>query len=54
MFLDYDYINASWVRGYYSPKDFIATQVPTPNTVPDFWQMISENDARIIIMLSGI
>ena len=47
-----DYINASWVRGYQDIK-FIATQEPTPKTVAHFWQMVFENNCKMILMLTG-
>ena len=51
--LDYDYINASWIRGFQGSKDFIATQTPLQSTIQDFWQMILENKAKLIVKISG-
>ncbi|KAL9081872.1 MAG: hypothetical protein Q9159_006948 [Coniocarpon cinnabarinum] len=44
-----DYINASPIRlgGDY----YIATQCPMKHTVSHFWQMVWEQDARVIVML---
>jgi protein tyrosine phosphatase len=52
-FLDCDYINASWIRGFSHSKEFIATQNPTVDTIPDFWQMVRENNVKLIVMLTG-
>ncbi len=53
IFLDCDYINASWIRGFNHNKEFIATQNPTVDTIPDFWQMVRENNVKLIVMLAG-
>jgi protein tyrosine phosphatase len=52
-FSDCDYINASWIRGFSHSKEFIATQNPTVDTIPDFWQMVRENNVKLIVMLTG-
>ncbi|XP_071112546.1 tyrosine-protein phosphatase 10D-like [Haliotis cracherodii] len=51
---DTDYINANYIPGYNSPREFIATQGPMTGTVADFWRMIWEQDVNIIIMLSDL
>ncbi len=38
------------VRGF-GEKAFIATQAPVESTIEKFWQMIWEQDTRLIIML---
>jgi len=49
------YINANFVRG---PKEeshyYIACQGPLESTVADFWQMIWENQSKIIIQLTDL
>uniref|UniRef100_A0A0X3PIQ3 protein-tyrosine-phosphatase n=1 Tax=Schistocephalus solidus TaxID=70667 RepID=A0A0X3PIQ3_SCHSO len=49
-----DYINASFVDGYWSRQAYIATQAPLANTVKDFWRMVWEHNSPIIVMLSQL
>ncbi|KAK2489094.1 hypothetical protein MC885_012328 [Smutsia gigantea] len=47
-----DYVNANYMPGYHSKKDFIATQGPLPNTLKDFWRMVWEKNIYAVVMLT--
>ncbi|XP_076467280.1 tyrosine-protein phosphatase 10D-like isoform X2 [Babylonia areolata] len=47
-----DYINANYMPGYSSKREYIATQGPLPATRDDFWRMAWEQNARNIVMLT--
>lgn len=47
-----DYINANYIPGYSRENEYIATQGPLHSTMDDFWQMVWEHRASIIVMLT--
>ncbi|KAK2851581.1 hypothetical protein Q5P01_007857 [Channa striata] len=49
-----DYINANFVPGGASERDFICTQGPLYNTMADFWRMVWEQNVRIIVMVTPL
>ncbi|XP_029363253.1 receptor-type tyrosine-protein phosphatase V-like isoform X1 [Echeneis naucrates] len=49
-----DYINANFVPGGGSERDFICTQGPLHNTTIDFWRMVWEQNVRIIVMVTSL
>ncbi|XP_026223258.1 receptor-type tyrosine-protein phosphatase V-like [Anabas testudineus] len=49
-----DYINANFVPGGHSERDFICTQGPLHNTMADFWRMVWEQNVKIIVMVTPL
>ncbi|WAR07933.1 PTP10-like protein [Mya arenaria] len=47
-----DYINANYIPGYRSKREYIVTQGPLPATRDDFWRMLWEQNTRNIVMLT--
>ncbi|XP_035662432.1 receptor-type tyrosine-protein phosphatase alpha-like [Branchiostoma floridae] len=47
-----DYINACYMPGYNSRREFIASQGPLPDTKDDFWRMVWEQNSRVIVMVT--
>lgn len=48
-----DYVNASYVKASHSDRRYIATQAPIPSTFGDFWEVVWEQEVRVIVMLTA-
>ncbi|XP_063402382.1 tyrosine-protein phosphatase 10D-like [Mytilus trossulus] len=46
------FINANYIPGYKSQREYIASQGPIPSTIDDFWRMVWEQSVSIIVMLT--
>ena len=49
-----EYINASFVTGYYHHQEFIVTQHPLTSTREDFWRMILERNIATIVTIGPV
>ncbi|XP_062587931.1 phosphatidylinositol phosphatase PTPRQ-like [Saccostrea cucullata] len=49
-----DYINASYIPGLSSQREYIATQGPLPFTRDEFWRMIWEQNVTVVVMLTRL
>ncbi|XP_046394393.1 tyrosine-protein phosphatase 10D isoform X1 [Ischnura elegans] len=47
-----DYINANYVPGFNSPREFVVTQGPLHSTRDDFWRACWESNSRAVVMLT--
>jgi len=50
---DCDYFNASYIQASWSKKRYISTQAPIPATFNDFWNVVWQQDVRVIVMLTA-
>lgn len=50
---DCDYVNGNHIKAKLTNKSYIATQAPIPDTFADFWRVIWEQDARVIVALTA-
>ncbi|XP_052512842.1 receptor-type tyrosine-protein phosphatase H [Budorcas taxicolor] len=48
-----EYINASFIPGLWSSREFIAAQGPLPQTVGDFWRLVWEQQSHTLVMLTN-
>lgn len=48
-----DYINGSHVNGAANSNKYIATQGPVPDSMAGFWQMVWEQNASLIVMVTS-
>ncbi|XP_022093941.1 tyrosine-protein phosphatase 10D-like isoform X2 [Acanthaster planci] len=49
-----DYINANFMPGYNSPREFIACQGPLPGTEDDMWRLVWEQKISTIVMVTQL
>jgi hypothetical protein len=47
-----DYVNATWVAGYSGPRDFVLSHHPGPASLSQFWRMVHQTRAAVIVCLS--
>ncbi|KAM0720478.1 hypothetical protein Q7P37_004614 [Cladosporium fusiforme] len=50
---DCDYFNANHIKASLSHKRYISTQAPIPATFNDFWNVVWQQDVRVIVMLTA-
>lgn len=48
---DSDYLSAVYVDGVKVQNQYLASQIPMPSTINDFWRMIAEFKVELILML---
>ncbi|TKA65053.1 hypothetical protein B0A55_12033, partial [Friedmanniomyces simplex] len=48
-----DYFNANFIKATWSNKRYISTQAPVPATFEDFWNVVWQQDIRVIVMLTA-
>ncbi|CAH3148757.1 unnamed protein product [Pocillopora meandrina] len=46
-----DYINATYLAGFWKSEAYIATQYPLAETTDDFWRMVWQENCRSLVML---
>ena len=49
-----DYINASHIPGFSKERRYIATQGPLASTAGDFWRMVWDEKAELIVMVTRL
>lgn len=51
---DSDFIHANYVSGFDYVKKFIVTQDPLASTLDDYWNMVWQEETKVIVMLNDI
>ncbi len=41
-------------QDFYSPHEYVVTQIPLPDTVVDFWRLVFDHECQTIITLSEV
>ncbi|XP_065921324.1 receptor-type tyrosine-protein phosphatase epsilon isoform X2 [Magallana gigas] len=49
-----NYINANYIEDVFGKKKYIAAQGPKDSTIADFWKMVWQENAQIIVCLTNI
>ncbi|XP_063963207.1 receptor-type tyrosine-protein phosphatase delta-like [Lytechinus pictus] len=49
-----NYVNATFLDGFSRRDMYMATQMPLPHTIEDFWRMIYDYNSNVIVMLNDI
>ena len=47
-----DYVNAVFADGYRRADEFICTEWPMHDTMPDFWSMLYDHDIKTVVVLN--
>ena len=47
-----DYVNAVFADGYRRADEFICTEWPMQDTMPDFWSMVYDHDIKTVVVLN--